>query len=67
MYLQHFLNYVKWQFDKHVKIIRSNNDREFVNSVCDDMFKTLGIVHQRTCPYTSQQNDVTERIHRHII
>ncbi|XP_055812079.1 uncharacterized protein LOC129881995 [Solanum dulcamara] len=59
--------YTKNQFDKVVKVLRSDNGTEFVNSVCDNMFKTLGIIHQRSCPYTPQQNGVAERKHRHLL
>ncbi|XP_055814406.1 uncharacterized protein LOC129884055 [Solanum dulcamara] len=59
--------YTKNQFDKVVKVLRSDNGTEFVNSVCDNIFKTLGIIYQRSCPYTPQQNRVTERKHRHLL
>ncbi|XP_055803621.1 uncharacterized protein LOC129872729 [Solanum dulcamara] len=60
-------HYTKNQFGKVVKVLRSDNGTEFVNSVCDDMFKALGIIHQRSCPYTPQQNGVAERKHRHLL
>ncbi|XP_019248781.1 PREDICTED: uncharacterized protein LOC109228053 [Nicotiana attenuata] len=63
----HFFRYVKTQFDTTVKIIRTDNGSEFVNSVCEQMFKELGTIHQRTCVYTPQQNGVAERKHRHIL
>lgn len=59
--------YVSTQFNKIVKVVRTDNGTEFVNSVCEDMFKKLGIVHQRTCAYSPQQNGVAERKHRHIL
>jgi hypothetical protein len=30
-------------------------------------FKSNGILHRLTCPYTSQQNDVAERKHRQVM
>ncbi|XP_019248396.1 PREDICTED: uncharacterized protein LOC109227652 [Nicotiana attenuata] len=62
--LQQFLVLVKTQFDKTVKIVRTDNGTEFVNSVCSEMFKKLGIIHQTSCAYTSQQNGVAERKQR---
>lgn len=50
----HFLQFVKTQFGKIVKKVRSDNGTEFVNSMCDKLFKDRGIVHQRSCPYTPQ-------------
>ncbi|XP_055803840.1 uncharacterized protein LOC129872909 [Solanum dulcamara] len=35
--------YTKNQFGKVVKVLRSDNGTEFVNSVCDSMFKALGM------------------------
>ncbi|XP_049397189.1 uncharacterized protein LOC125861305 [Solanum stenotomum] len=62
-----FLKYVTNQFAKTVKVIRTNNGTEFVNSVCDTMFKELGIIHQRSCQYTPQQNGVAERKNIHLL
>ncbi|XP_060201854.1 uncharacterized protein LOC132630283 [Lycium barbarum] len=62
-----FLTYVKTQFDKVVKIVKTDNGTEFVNSVCSNLFKTLGLIHQRSCAYYPQQNGVAERKHRHIL
>lgn len=65
--LQHFLYFVKTQFEKTVKSVRTDNGTEFINSVCGKLFKDMGIIHQRTCPYTPQQNGVAERKHRHVL
>lgn len=62
-----FLQYVKIQFNKTVKVIRSDNDAEFVNDICSSLFGQLGIIHQRSSSYTPQQNGVAERKHRHIL
>ncbi|XP_019230495.1 PREDICTED: uncharacterized protein LOC109211411 [Nicotiana attenuata] len=55
------------QFDMNVKVLRSNNGREFFNSSCSALLASLGIVHQSSCPYTPQQNGVVERKHKHIL
>ncbi|XP_015164024.1 uncharacterized protein [Solanum tuberosum] len=65
--LKVFLQYVKTQFGKSVKVLRPDNGTEFVNSVCAQLFKDLGIIHQRSCPYTPQQNGVAEMKHRHLL
>lgn len=65
--LKHFLILIKTQFEKCVKVFRTDNGGEFVNSNCHDLFTLNGIIHQRSCPYTPQQNGVAERKHRHLL
>ena len=55
------------QFEVTVKKIRTDNGLEFVNTESTNFFKTKGIVHQKTCPYTPQQNGVVERKHKHLL
>lgn len=50
-----------------VKVLRSDNGTEFMNSKCSELFASLGIIHQRSCAYTPQQNGVVERKHIHIL
>nr|XP_016470822.1 PREDICTED: uncharacterized protein LOC107793056 [Nicotiana tabacum] len=35
--------------------------------VCGNLFNSLGVIHQKPCPYTPQQNRVAERKYRHIL
>jgi len=65
--LDYFLKFVKTQFDKVVRKVRSDNGTEFMNVVCATLFKERRIIHQRSCPYTPQQNRVAERKHRHLL
>ncbi|KAJ0866536.1 putative RNA-directed DNA polymerase [Helianthus annuus] len=65
--LKIFYELMLTQFKKKVKIIRSDNGTEFVNSQMDSFCKTKGILHQTTCSYTPQQNGVVERKHRHLL
>ncbi|XP_075080160.1 uncharacterized protein LOC142165522 [Nicotiana tabacum] len=50
-----------------IKAFRSDNGSEFFNSLCGELFKSHGIIHQSSCPYSPQQNRVVERRHRHIL
>ncbi|XP_070047356.1 uncharacterized protein [Nicotiana tomentosiformis] len=50
------------QFNKQVKCVRSDNEAKFVNSICDTLFKRLGIVHQRFCVYNPQDVSFIEDI-----
>ncbi|XP_060190846.1 uncharacterized protein LOC132620168 [Lycium barbarum] len=65
--LEMFFRLVKNQYDKTIKVIRTDNGSEFLNNTCITMFQELGIIHQRTCVYTPQKNGVVERKHRHIL
>lgn len=40
---------------------------EFINHQCQEMFASKGIIHQRSCSHTPQQNGVVERMHRHLV
>lgn len=55
------------QTEKKLKIIRSDNDGEYVNNKFDNFCKENGIIHQLTVPYTPQLNGVAERMNRTII
>lgn len=59
--------FVQKQFGTAVKIIRSDNDREFDNMACKKFFQMQGIVHQTSCAYRPQQNARVERKHRHVL
>jgi len=65
--LQTLLQFIQTQFEKKVKVMRTYNGTEFVNSGCQKLFTDMGILHQRSCPYTPQQNGVAERKHRHLL
>ncbi|KAE8667521.1 Protein QUIRKY [Hibiscus syriacus] len=65
--LRTFILMVQNQFSVSVKIVRSDNGREFFNSECSPLFASLGIIHQSTCVCTPQQNRVAERKHRHLL
>jgi len=62
--LWNFIAYVKYQYGKIVKIIRSDNEPEFN---CVNFYHENGITHQRSCVETPQQNVIVERKHRHIL
>ncbi|KAK9152902.1 hypothetical protein Sjap_000382 [Stephania japonica] len=62
-----FLRFVHNLFNTSVQIVRTDNGSEFVNIECTKLFSQMGIFHQRSTPYTSQQNGVVERKHRHSL
>ena len=63
--VQHFLLEIITQYETMVKILRTDNALEFTQKAIEELCLAHGIVHQTTCPYTSQQNGVAERKHRH--
>ncbi|KAL0403674.1 UNVERIFIED_CONTAM: Retrovirus-related Pol polyprotein from transposon RE2 [Sesamum radiatum] len=65
--LKKFCSLVRNQFNKGIKVIRSDNALEFINQECRMICETLGIVHQTSCTYTPQQNGRVERKHRHLL
>jgi len=62
-----FYRMVCTQFSLPVKIIRSYNGGEYLNSELLSFFENNGILHETTCPRTPQQNGVVERKNRHIL
>ncbi|KAK9125652.1 hypothetical protein Scep_014498 [Stephania cephalantha] len=65
--IESFLLFVQTHFSQTVKTIRTYNGTEFINQQCTTLFSKLGIVHQKSVPYSPQQNGVVERKHRHLL
>ena len=65
--LRRFLQEISTQYSATPKILRTDNALEFVQTALQELCSSLGILHQTTCPYTSQQNGVAERKHRHLL
>ncbi|GJV02856.1 retrovirus-related pol polyprotein from transposon TNT 1-94 [Tanacetum coccineum] len=59
--------FVFTQFEKQVKIVRSDNALEFAKGQCGPYLLSKGIVHQTSCVDRPQQNGRVERKHRHIL
>lgn len=62
--LIHFVAYIENQFHTTLKCLRSDNGTEFAMG---DFFLSKGIIHQKTCVETPQQNGAVERKHQHIL
>ncbi|GKC68028.1 ribonuclease H-like domain-containing protein [Tanacetum coccineum] len=61
-------SFVKFnQFNKTIKIFRSDNGTEFVNQKLVRFCEEKGIIHQTSCAYTPQQNGIVERKYRHLL
>ena len=65
--IYNFICYVKNQFAVTIRCIRSDNGTEFTQGKCANLFSKEGIIHQKSAPYTPQQNGRVERKHKHLI
>ena len=59
-----FIAFVETSTGKKVKIVRSDGAIELATNKLEQRFKELGIVHQKSCRHTPQQNSVVERDQR---
>ena len=50
-----------------IKIFRTDNGTEYTSNAFQKFLNGCGIIHQKTAPYTSEQNGVSERLNRTII
>lgn len=66
-YFKEFRTMVEKQKNTSIKIIRSDNGSEFCSNEMSNYLKQTGIVHQRTNPYTPQQNGLCERLNRTVV
>ena len=55
------------QSEKRIKTLRSDNGGEYTSKEFEAYLKKSGITHQKTAPYTPEQNGVAERANRTII
>jgi len=62
-----FLTYVETQFQASVKIFRSDSGGEYMSNEFQEYLQQKGILSQRTCPYTPQQNGMAKRKNRHLL
>jgi hypothetical protein len=64
---QSFHKMICTQFDARVKVLRTDNGTEYLESGFQAYLGSRGIIHQTSCVYTSEQNGVAERKHRHLL
>lgn len=62
-----FYHMVRTQYSLLIKIIRSDNGGEYLNSELSQFLQANRILHETTYPHTPQQNGVIERKKRHIL
>ena len=52
---------VEYQSGFQVKRFRTDNGGEYINKTLKDYFKSKGIIHNITAPYSPQSNGIAER------
>ncbi|CAJ2644692.1 unnamed protein product [Trifolium pratense] len=63
-HVQNFIISIQTQYKITPKTIRSDNGPEFL---LDSFYASLGILHQKSCVETPQQNGRVERKHQHLL
>ena len=61
MKVKQHVQMIERQFEQKVKVIRTNNAKDFMNNDFYHYCNKLGIIHETSCAYTPQQNGVAER------
>lgn len=59
-----YKNKIENQFDKMIKILRSNKGDEYDSSDFVELTAKFGIIHQETALYNPQQNEVANKKNR---
>lgn len=62
-----FKSEVETQCGRKIKVLRTDNGTEYCNEQFIKLMRECGIVHQKTAPYTPEQNGVAERMNRTLI
>ena len=62
-----FNTMIQTQFQAKIQILKSDNAKEYFNSILNDYLLSHGIVHQSSCVNTPQQNGIAERKNRHLL
>jgi transposase InsO family protein len=64
---QIFRNMIKTQFAHKIRILHSDNAKEYMSHSFASYLSNKGIIHQTSCAHTPQQNGVAERKNRHLL
>ena len=64
---QKFYAEIQTQFNVSIRVLRSDNAREYFSTPFTSFMSQHGILHQSSCAHTSQQNGVAERKNRHLV
>ena len=62
-----FYTKILTQFNISIRVLRSDNAREYFSAPIISFMSQHGILHQSSCAHTPQQNRVAEHKNRHLI
>ena len=62
-----FYNMISNLFDTKIRILQSDQGREYVNNDFKKFFTEKGIIHHMSCVHTSPQNGLAKRKNRHLL
>jgi transposase InsO family protein len=62
-----FHKIVETQFEKKMKVLRSDNGTEYTNRTMQDFLRDNDIVYQTICVSIPEENGVAKRNNRHIM
>lgn len=57
----------KSKINVKIKILRTDNGTEYVNGAFKSFLDDAGIIHQKSTPYTPEQNGLAERMNRTLV
>ena len=58
---------IRTQFNTYIRILRSENAKEYFSMPFSSFMSSHEILHQSSCAYIPQQNGVAERKNRHLV
>ncbi|KAJ4703138.1 Retrovirus-related Pol polyprotein from transposon TNT 1-94 [Melia azedarach] len=58
---------IQTQFQTKIQVLKTDNAREYFDTILGDYLASQGIVHKSSCVNTPQQNGVAERKNRHLL
>ena len=64
---QEFHAEIQTQFNTSIRILQSDNAKEYLFASVSSFMSSHGILHQFSCAYTLQQNGVAERRNRYLV
>ena len=64
---KNFHSMIKTQFQARIQVLRTDNGKEYFNSILGNYLLDEGIIHQSSYVDTPRQNGVSERKNRHIL